>query len=442
MSIFLVVMSIGVIIWAGFVISTEIYRYYKKSKTYKSSIGSLQNTIDIMKKKQSGEPIRICVSTADISGDDKLARLAGQIKATSNGKTEFSGIGGRRLRNAGVLISDKNYPITRYSGMGTDILSGILKWPEVIREFKKAVNGIKPDAMLLATSPALNFRIGRFAKRRNIPCFYYTPPDIWAWGAWRKKKVTKMSDLIIPTLPHEADIYRKTSGTVEYVGHPGLDYVHPSMNRETMLSRMGIGDGCQRIIGLFPGSKKHEIERILPCMVDSAIRISLRENVKFGLGLAEPYLEEPIKNIIKERQTAAAHIDDIYIEKDFPFDLMNVSDLLLVTSGSVTLEAAIIGTPMIILYKTSSLNALLAKWLLKIPYIGLPNIVAGRKILPELYQGDVNAEDITDHALNLLSKERNEEIRSSFEKEVIPKLGEKGGLERAAKMILDHLGYS
>ncbi len=235
---------------------------------------------------------------------------------------------------------------------------------------------------------------------------------------------------IIAIFTFEAEIYRECGAKVAFVGHPLLDIVKPNMSKEEVYHKFTLNSGGF-IIGLLPGSREQEINNLLPLMLSTAAKVSKRlKNVQFLLPLASPVFTDRITRIVNKSEVP------VKIVTDSVYEVMNISHLLITSSGTATLEASCLGTPMIIVYKTSLSTWLMAKILLKLPYIGFPNILANKMIVPELLQFQAKSDRLSNLVLELLNHPQKLETMRMGLRKVVKKLGEPGATDRAAKVIM------
>lgn len=294
----------------------------------------------------------------------------------------FLGIGGRRMREAGVET------LVDSADMAVVGLVEVLKHFDVISaaflKLKKILREDPPALLILIDYPGFNLRLAKVARRAGVKVLYYVSPQIWAWRRGRVRKIARLVDHMAVILPFEAAFYERAGVPVTFVGHPLLDMVQVSMSREQAAASFGL-DPTRRIVGLFPGSRKNEIERLLPVIIDSA-RVLEKQlpGIQFVV---------PIASTLNQADLAphflAAGIDVTFTHERI-HDLIRACDAVISVSGTVTLEVALIGTPMVIIYKLSPLTYLLAKRLVKIEHIGLCNIIAGETVVRELIQHEAN----------------------------------------------------
>lgn len=372
--------------------------------------------------------LKILISVTEVSGDMHAANLVKAIRRI-NPRTKFVGIGGERMQKAGVDIRS----ITTH--MGTiGLLEGVKYYPSFLKVrsmMKKILLKERPHLLVLIDSRDFNLGIARLGKKFGIPAVYYIAPPVWAWPDHKGKRVARTLDRIIAIFPFEAEIYRECGAKVAFVGHPLLDIVKPNMSKEEVYRKFGLNSGGF-IIGLLPGSREQEINNLLPLMLSTAAEVSKRlKNVQFLLPLASSVFADRIARIVNKSEVS------VKIVTDGVYEVMNISHLLITSSGTATLEASCLGTPMIIVYKTSLSTWLMAKILLKLPYIGFPNILANEMIVPELLQFQVKPDRLSNLVLELLNHPQKLETMRMGLRKVVKKLGEPGAIDRAAKVIME-----
>ncbi len=328
---------------------------------------------------------RIMIVAGEASGDiygADLAREAFKIDPDIH----FFGIGGARMREAGVET------LVDSADMAVVGLVEVLKHFNVISnaflKLKKILLDDHPDLLILIDYPGFNLRLAKIARKAGVRVLYYISPQIWAWRQGRVKKIARLVDHMAVILPFEAPFYERAGVPVSFVGHPMLDMVNVNMDRSQAAASFGL-DPARKIVGLFPGSRKNELERLLPVIIGAAVQLKSRfPDIQFALPLASTLNAAAIAP-----QLAEAGLD-VTITRDRIHDLIRACDAVISVSGTVTLEIALVGTPMVIIYKLSPLTYQLAKRLVKVPNIGLCNIVAGETVVRELIQDEANTKNI------------------------------------------------
>lgn len=369
---------------------------------------------------------KILISAGEASGDIHAAAVTAAIKKLDS-SAEVFGMGGDALRAAGGEVI---YDIKDHGVMG--VLEVIRKLPAIFKlrsDFGKLMDERKPDCLLVVDYPGFNMKLAKLAHDKGIPVVSYIAPSAWAWNKGRAKNVAKIVDKVACIFPFEYDVYKEAGAPVEFVGHPLIDIVHPEMNRQEAEAWAGKQPG-RKLILLMPGSRMMEIEKNLPTMLAGAKLLQKQmPEVDFVMPRAGTIPKELLEQRIKESGL------EVRITEGHNYDLFSVADLALATSGTVTLEAALCGLGSVILYKTSALTYFIAKLVVNIPDIGLPNIVAGKHILPELLQYDFTPEKVAAEAKKLLEPERFAQMQRDLAY-VKERLGKPGAVGRVAQLVL------
>jgi lipid-A-disaccharide synthase len=388
------------------------------------------------------ESKKILIVAGEASGDLHGSNLIREIR-NLNPQIQLFGIGGNRMKKEGMELI---YHIDKLSIMGFfEVLSKLRLIREVMRTMLKLAEERKPDLVVLIDYPGFNLRFARKVKKMGIPIAYYISPQVWAWGGNRVKKMRGLIDKMIVIFPFEKEIYKRFDIDCEFVGHPLLEVVRPVLSREDFQSKFGLRKN-EVLLGLLPGSRWQEVERILPIMVETVELLGSRiKNLRVMLGLASTIKKEKVQIILDQFKSRVdpsislrvdpEHSRRVEIIENLTYDLMKHSDLLLVTSGTATLESAILGTPFLVLYKTSFWTYLFAKSLVSIPNIALANVVAGKKIVPEYIQSKAVPKDIAKDVYDILTnKHKYKSIQNELSL-VKEKIGEVGASKRAAQII-------
>ena len=369
---------------------------------------------------------KILISAGEASGDIHAAAVTAALKQIDS-SVEVFGMGGDALRAAGgeVLFDIKDHGVMGF-------VEVIKKLPDLFKlrsDFARVMDERQPDCLVVVDYPGFNMKLAKVAHDKGIPVVSYIAPSAWAWNKGRAKNVAKIVDKVACIFPFEYDVYKEAGAPVEFVGHPLLDIVKPAWERTEAEAWVGKQPGHPLVL-LMPGSRLMEIEKMLPNLLAGAklLKKQLPE-VQFAMPRAGTIPLDLLQSKIKASGL------DIKITEGHNYDLFSVADLALATSGTVTLEAALCGLPSIIVYRTSALNAFIARRVINIPNIGLPNIVAGRQILPELLQEDFTPANVAKTAVELLAPERRPQLEAdlAFMK---ARLGEPGAVKRVAQLIL------
>ncbi len=367
----------------------------------------------------------IMVIAGEASGDLHASNLVKEIRKLLP-ETEFLGIGGHRMQEAGVRLLFENHAlaVTGFS----EVLAKIGSLSKAYRTVKETLRHMRPDLLILLDFPDFNLRVADVAKRCGIPVLYYISPQVWAWRKNRIRKIRKRVDKIMVVLPFEASLYGDKG---IFVGHPLLDEIPRAPSPRGVLDHLGIRRGSP-VITLLPGSRKNEVRRLLPAMVEAAHRIQDRiPEVQYLLPVAPTIPDEEIDPVIRNALVPILPV------RDSVYEALSISDFVIVASGTASLETAFFGVPMVILYRMSAFTYFLAKRLVRVPHIGLINMIAGKRIVPELVQDEVTPTRITRETLRFM-QDSNRARRTSMElKEAVSRLGGPGASARAAAIACD-----
>jgi lipid-A-disaccharide synthase len=378
--------------------------------------------------------LRLMIVAGEPSGDAHAAALVNALRKLSPG-TEFFGATGPQLRAAGV---DTIVATDHLSIVGLLEIGGALpKFLRAYKELKRAAAERNADAVVLVDWPDFNLPLARALHRRGIPVIYYISPQLWAWRSGRVKRIKRDVDLLLTILPFEVDWYT-TRGieNVQFVGHPLAGEVHARFDRREFCSRHDL-DSESPIVSLLPGSRHKELVRILPPMLEAAsLMAQQRTEIQFVLVVAPSRSIAEAEMIVNETKgPGPVNLRIVYHETR---EALAASDVAAVASGTATLEAALLETPMVIVYRESAINFHTLGKLISTDHYGLVNLIAGERVVPELIQDELNGNRLASELLDLLRPEKTAAMKTKL-KEVVAKLGEGGASERAAKAILKEL---
>ncbi len=368
---------------------------------------------------------KIFIITGELSGEMHAIHLIESFKNSFS--FQFSAMGSTGLARTGadVIYDYRDISLTGIS----EIFSKLHHIRRAFKTIKKHILSIKPALIILVDFPGFNLKMARFAKKLNIPVLYFIPPQIWAWKKNRIFTIKQNVDQVISVLPFEKPLYETFGIHVAYVGHPFVQTVKPSLSREDFLKKSGI-DRRGPIITIMPGSRENEIKKHMPVLLNTIdiIRKSAPD-ITVILPLADN-MDENVLELFKER------LGNTLVIRNHAYDALSYCDAAIVASGSVTLEAAILGTPTIVIYQISSLSYFIAKMLVKVRWISLPNIIAGKEVFPEFIQ-DLDAAKIAEKTLYMVHNGK-EEIKRDIDN-IIAKLGSYNSYESARDTIIDFL---
>ncbi|MGE3259097.1 MAG: lipid-A-disaccharide synthase [Geobacter sp.] len=337
---------------------------------------------------------RIMIVAGEASGDIYGAGLIRAVHAIDP-TFRFFGIGGARMREAGAeTMADS-------ADMAVVGLVEVLKHFDVIAPafltLKRILQNDPPDLLILIDYPGFNLRLAKVAKQAGVKVLYYISPQIWAWRQGRVKKIKKLVDHMAVILPFEAPLYEKAGVPVSFVGHPMADRVKTELSHDEAANSFGL-DPSRPIVGLFPGSRRSEVSRLLPVILDAAQLLQLQfPDVQFVLPLASTLSDADLAPYLVGHQLS------ITTTRERIHDLIKACDAVIAVSGTVTLEIALVGTPLVIIYKLAALTYQLAVRLVKVDHIGLCNIVAGETVARELIQDDASPQRIAQEIGRILS---------------------------------------
>ena len=372
------------------------------------------------------------------SGDLHASQVAHQLKALCPDITLF-GMGGDRMAAASVTL---DLHIRDSAVMGfADVITVLPMFLRKQAYLKRRIREERPDVLLLVDFAEFNMPLAKFARGCGVSVVYYIPPKAWAWRAGRAKKLAESADIVAAIFPFEAEFYQDAGANAEFVGHPLVDFAQTSLTVCQAREHLGLcrsDDEDAPVIALMPGSRRSEIRHILPVMLKAAANIAtVYPQAQWVLPLAPGISRESIAEYGRGWVTQPLQTPTLQIVENQTYTAMRASTLLLVTSGTATLEATCIGTPMIILFRTASVNWHIIKMLTQLNRSGLPNLIAGRDIVPELLQTALTPDALTALALDFLRHpEKREEQRESLQA-VYGQLGAAGAAERTAELVLD-----
>jgi len=416
------------------------------------------------------------LATGEVSGDLQGANLAKELSKFDK-DIELIGIGQEKMERAGVRLLFNN---SSWGVVGlVEVFKLIPHLFKVLAKLKKILDKEKPSCLVLIDYPGFNLRLAKLAKAKFIPLIYYFPPLVWGRRGKRAQYVANLVNKVIATFPQEAKLYEQAGAKVVFVGHPLLDIVSPTeegqetedrgqktsvisqqpaeetkdyglwtmdhglksviSHQSSVISQQPAEETKdyglkkeQPIIGLLPGSREQEVKSLLPIMLEAAGMLKkVMPEIQFLLPLASNYLKPLINKICEAKEVRCR------IVENRTYEVISASSLIITCSGTATLEAAILETPMIIIYKVSFLTEIAARMVLKRVVIGMPNIMAGKMIVPELLQRRVNADNLCRLSLEILQNpDKIKEMRANLRK-IKEQLGSRGAAKRAAQIVLE-----
>ena len=382
---------------------------------------------------------KIMIVAGEPSGDLHASHVVHRLQALRR-DVKFFGMGGDALEKAGVAL---DLHIRDSAVMGfADVLTVLHKFLRKQVYLKRRIREERPDVLLLVDFAEFNMPLAKYAQRHAVSVVYYIPPKAWAWRANRARQLAKWADVIAAIFPFEAEFYRNAGAHAEFVGHPLVDFAQTPLTLSEARARLALGGTGQTqevpVIGLMPGSRRSEIRHILPVMLRAAAEIAkVYPDAQWILPLAPGISHDLITNC--QQECVNIGVPPIKIVEQMTYPAMRASTLLLVTAGTATLEAACIGTPMIILFRTAPLNWHIVKSLSPLTRSGLPNLIAGDDIVPELLQKDLTPTALTERVLEFLGNPEKRETQRKALQAVYAQLGTAGAAERTAELVLAFL---
>ena len=367
---------------------------------------------------------RVLVVAGEASGDLHGGFLVQELQRQLPG-VDVAAVGGDHLRACGIdILAD----VRLLSAVGlVEIVSSLRRHHRVMELLKRQMDQQRPDVVVLVDYPGFNLFVAKEAKKRGIPVFFYIAPQVWAWGKGRAKKMERLIERLAVIFPFEEAIFNAHGRNfARYVGHPLVDELHVSGTREQIRERHGLSLD-QPLLVLMPGSRRSEVRLLLPSMLQAAQQ--LKSDGWQVVLLKAPTIDRSyLEEVMGGRPLTVALVDgDAY-------NLLHAADAGVIASGTATLEAALLGCPHVILYRFSSLTYLIARLVIGRRIIGLPNVILGRSLFPELIQRDVTAANIVRSVRRIVAD------RGAFDQSVAElqaTMGPPGASRRAAEELVE-----
>lgn len=372
----------------------------------------------------------------EASGDAHAARLVNAIKAQADSQgVEFFGSAGPRMREAGVeaVVMADNLSIVGLP----EIAKALPAFWAVFKKLKRAALDRNPDVAVLVDFPDFNLRLAKALKKQGTRVVYYISPQLWGWRGHRRTIIRDNVDLLLAILPFEKDWYAGHGiHNVRFVGNPLTNEVRAEETKEAFCESVGL-DPAKPVIALLPGSRRKELTRILPLMLEGSARLATRRSeTQFVVALAATRSNTEVNEIVTSLNARGISLPAFTLVKDRTYNALKASDAAAVASGTATLETGIIGTPMVIVYKASTLNYTLLRPLINVEHFGLINLIAGERVAKELIQNEFTPESLAAELDRLLDPVINRNAREAL-RIAAAKLGEGGASRRAALAILE-----
>ncbi len=370
--------------------------------------------------------MKFYIIAGEASGDLHASNLVAEIKKKDK-KAEFRGFGGDLMKAQGVELV-KHYRTMAYMGF-VEVAVNLRKVLGNIAQCKKDILEYQPDVVVLVDYPGFNLRIADFAHKKGFKVYYYISPQVWAWKRRRVQKIKKSVDKMLVILPFEEEFYKRYGVDVTFVGNPLLDELAKvgTGNRSIFLRRNSLGER-REIIAMLPGSRRQEVKRTLPVMLKAASHFPDYQFVIAGVSSLD-------KSLYKE----ILGNSDVFFVENQTYDLLLNSSAALVTSGTATLETALLSVPEVVCYKATNFSYRLAKWMIKVKFISLVNLIMDREVVKELIQGDLNEDNLVKELDQLLHNGKCQRRLLEDYEELKDKLGNVGASEKAAEVIVESL---
>lgn len=386
-----------------------------------------------MTESRATKAPRVMIITGEASGDMHGANLIRAMQEEAPGLL-VCGMGGPELIACGMEVL---YDAARLSVVGLiEVFSHLVDIRAAMAVLEARLASERPDLLILIDLPDFNLMMAKRAKKLGVPVFYYISPQVWAWRSGRVKKIKRLVDRMAVILPFEQEFYRQRGMEVDFVGHPLLDTVKTITSRREFLDRLGIKPGFRPVIGILPGSRVGEVRTMLPIFLAAARLLAAEVGPLVCL--------LPVAAALDDEFLAASGLAgcdlEVHAIREDRYDLMAACDAVMAASGTVTLELAILGVPMVVAYRVSRLSHFLGRWLIKVKYASLVNLVAGEKIVPELMQQEATPEKINRALRPLLCETGSAERMREGLARVVRQLGGPGASRRAALLALELTG--
>jgi len=379
----------------------------------------------------SPEP-SILLSAGEASGDLHGATLCRALRELHPG-VRLIGMGGPRMAAAGMeLVAD----VSGHAVVGTsEALGRIPRLYRAYRLLKARLIDERPRALVVIDFPEFNLRLARIARRAGVPVVYFIPPQLWAWRRGRIRQMARRVRRVLAVLPFEEQLYQDAGVPVDFVGHPLLDVLPLDLDRAEARRRLDVDPG-ESLIGLLPGSRREEVERLLPPMLVAAKRLSAAGVARrFALGLAPTVDGAAVRRLVKAAVDEGGPRVDVFEQRTY--EVMAAADVVLISSGTATLEAALLGAPMVVCYRVSRVTEAVVRLLVKVRWCSLPNLIANRGVVPEVLQDDLTGHRLAAEALRLIEDPAAAGAQRAAFEQVRAQLGAPGVARRAAQAVIE-----
>jgi lipid-A-disaccharide synthase len=373
--------------------------------------------------------MRIMISCGEASGDMYAGALASELRARVP-DAEIFGFGGQRLREGGGrLIGD--YAPFAVTGL-TEAVRVVPRSFAMLRRLIDVARELRPHVFVAIDFPDFNFKLMAALRRLGIPIVYYVSPQLWAWRPGRMETMKAYVDRVLVIFPFEEELYRRAGVSVQFVGHPLVDLVHPGQERTAFLRERGLNPDAPTV-ALMPGSRRNELDRVVPVVTPALSIIRARiPDVQFVVACAPNIPDAMFAPLVHGQPDGR-----LVLVRDRTDDVLSACDIVITASGTATIQCVLHEKPMVVVYRVSPLTYRLGKPFVHVDTYAMPNLVAGRRIVPELIQDDFTPERTAEEALTLLTdRDRHASMRADLA-QVRQQLGPPGATARAAQAVLD-----
>lgn len=379
----------------------------------------------------------ILISAGEASGDAHGAHLVeALLKRVPD--AQIHAMGSQKMKKAGahLLFDSKSIAVV-------GLIEVLKHWGMIktaLKRLQSFIEATPPDILVLVDYAEFNLKLAKFAKERGVKVLFFISPQVWAWRSHRVKKIGEAIDYMAVIFPFETAVYEKNNIPVRYVGHPLAQTVHPSMPVDEAKRQFGLNEK-KRTIGLLPGSRKSEVDRLFPVFLETAKCLLEKEKDIQFLTPVAPFIEkQSLQNhLVKFEQAHNLSLDITFTQTDY-YDAINCCDSIIVASGTASLEVALLETPFCVVYKTHALSYAILKRMIEIDYICLANIICDEGIIPEFIQNDANADNLSQEVIKQLTNLDYSHAMKSNLKRVSKLLGEGGSIDGVAELTLSMLG--
>ncbi len=373
-------------------------------------------------------PVPVLISAGEASGDMYAARLATALRQRAD--VDLFGMGGPRMREAGV---DTVVDISQVGVLG--VVEIVRKLPALRRAWRRLISEIErrgPALAILTDFPAFHLRLSRVLRRRHVRNVYFVCPQFWAWRPWRVRLVKRRFVRGLCIFPFEEDFYRKAGVQTDWIGHPLVDSVHASMTREAFAQRYGL-DPKLPIVAVLPGSRPSELAHHMPRLMAAVSSMDPAEKRQLVFAVAPGLTGAQLR----AQMGVLGHMPTISIVENATYELLGAADVAIVSSGTATVEAALIGVPMVVVYRVAPFTAWVVRRLARTRLFAMVNVLAGKEVVPELIQDAFTAEAVVRETERLLASAEDRAAMCRELAKVREKLGPPGAIDRAAGIIAE-----